>query len=81
VTLQPLKIALSLIAALVGVQSLTQAAEQPNIVFIFTDDHCTQALSAYDPSRISTPNMDRIADEGMKLLYSLCATPPLWIVI
>ncbi|MCC6884281.1 MAG: N-acetylgalactosamine 6-sulfate sulfatase, partial [Verrucomicrobiales bacterium] len=36
----------------------------PNIVFIFTDDHCQQALSAYDPSRISTPQMDRIAHEG-----------------
>ncbi|MEL6110541.1 MAG: sulfatase-like hydrolase/transferase, partial [Planctomycetota bacterium] len=41
-------------------------AERPNIVFIFTDDHCTQALSAYDPVRISTPNMDRIAREGMR---------------
>lgn len=39
---------------------------QPNIVFIFTDDHCEQALSAYDPSRIVTPNMDRIAKTGMR---------------
>ncbi|MDA1006695.1 MAG: sulfatase, partial [Verrucomicrobia bacterium] len=38
----------------------------PNIVFIFTDDHCQQALSAYDPSRITTPNMDRIANGGMR---------------
>lgn len=41
------------------------SAERPNIVFIFTDDHCQQALSAYDPSRMTTPNMDRIANEGM----------------
>ena len=41
-------------------------SQQPNIVFIFTDDHCTQALSAYDPTRITTPNMDRIAREGMR---------------
>ena len=39
---------------------------QPNIVFIFTDDHCEQALSAYDDSRISTPHMDRIASNGIK---------------
>ncbi|NNC88520.1 MAG: sulfatase [Akkermansiaceae bacterium] len=39
---------------------------RPNIIFIFTDDHCEQALSAYDPSRITTPNMDRIAKEGMR---------------
>ena len=43
-----------------------QAADRPNIVFIFTDDHCEQALSAYDPTRITTPNMDRIAQEGMR---------------
>ncbi|MEM8735321.1 MAG: sulfatase [Planctomycetota bacterium] len=42
------------------------AVERPNIVFIFTDDHCQQALSAYDDSRIITPNMDRIAREGMR---------------
>lgn len=42
------------------------AQERPNIIFIFTDDHCEQALSAYDPSRMSTPNMDRLANEGMK---------------
>ncbi|NNE92904.1 MAG: sulfatase, partial [Verrucomicrobiales bacterium] len=41
-------------------------ADKPNIVFIFTDDHCEQALSAYDDSRIVTPQMDRIAKEGMK---------------
>ena len=42
------------------------ADERPNIVFIFTDDHCQQALSAYDDSRMTTPNMDRIANEGMR---------------
>ena len=42
------------------------AADRPNILFIFTDDHCEQALSAYDSRRITTPNMDRIANEGMR---------------
>ncbi|MGC6564073.1 MAG: sulfatase [Akkermansiaceae bacterium] len=46
------------------------AAERPNIVFIFTDDHCEQALSAYDPSRMTTPHMDRLAKEGM--LFDRC---------
>ena len=26
------------------------AADRPNILLIFTDDHCEQALSAYDPA-------------------------------
>jgi arylsulfatase A-like enzyme len=42
------------------------AGQRPNILFIFTDDHCQQALSAYDNQRITTPNMDRIAAEGMR---------------
>ena len=40
----------------------------PNIVFIFSDDHAYQAIGAYgDPRRlIETPNIDRIAAEGMR---------------
>jgi arylsulfatase A-like enzyme len=46
--------------------SVAAAAPRPNMVFIFTDDHCEQALSAYDAQRTVTPNLDRIAKEGMK---------------
>jgi len=43
-------------------------AKQPNIVFIFSDDHAYQAISAYnDPRRLlETPNIDRIGREGMR---------------
>jgi arylsulfatase A-like enzyme len=51
---------------ILSVATATAADSRPNIVFIFTDDHCEQALSAYDPSRVSTPNMDRIAKQGMR---------------
>lgn len=57
-------------ATLIGVNA--SAAERPNILFIFTDDHCQQALSAYDDSRIATPNMDRIANEGMRFDRCYC---------
>lgn len=36
----------------------------PNIIFIMTDDHSFQTLSAYDDHLINTPNLDRIANEG-----------------
>jgi arylsulfatase A-like enzyme len=49
-----------------GAAAASFAAERPNILFIFTDDHCEQALSAYDPSRMTTPQMDRIANEGVR---------------
>ena len=44
-------------------------AKRPNIVFIFSDDHGYQAISAYNDPRklIETPNLDRIAKEGMRL--------------
>ena len=42
------------------------SATRPNIIIIFTDDHCTQATSAYGSIRNKTPNIDRLATEGMR---------------
>jgi arylsulfatase A-like enzyme len=36
----------------------------PNIVFIMSDDHAFQAISAYGHNLNKTPNIDRLADEG-----------------
>ena len=44
----------------------TAIAKRPNILFIFTDDHGYQAISAYGSNRNQTPNIDRIANEGMR---------------
>ncbi len=38
--------------------------KRPNIIFIMTDDHSYQTLSAYDDRFLKTPNLDRIAREG-----------------
>ncbi|PKL87303.1 MAG: sulfatase [Ignavibacteriae bacterium HGW-Ignavibacteriae-2] len=38
---------------------------QPNIVFIMSDDHAEQAISCYGSKLIKTPNIDRIAKEGI----------------
>ncbi len=37
---------------------------QPNIIFILSDDHAYQAISAYGSRLAMTPNIDRIAKEG-----------------
>ena len=37
---------------------------QPNIIFIMSDDHAYQAISAYGYGLNNTPNIDRIANEG-----------------
>jgi len=43
-----------------------QSQRQPNIVFIMSDDHAAHAISAYGSKLIKTPNIDRLAAEGMK---------------
>ena len=50
-------------------------ADRPNIVFIFSDDHAYQAISAYNDPRklLETPNIDRIGREGMR--FDRCLVP------
>jgi len=50
--------------------SCSAAQHQPNILFIFTDDHATQAISAYGSQINNTPNIDRLAREGM--IFNRC---------
>ena len=40
--------------------------KQPNILFIMSDDHTMQSISCYDGNFIQTPNIDRIANEGIR---------------
>jgi N-acetylglucosamine-6-sulfatase len=48
------------------------AADRPNIIFIFSDDHATQAISAYGSTRNTTPNIDRLAAAGMTFDRFMC---------
>lgn len=50
-----------------------KAAERPNIVYIMTDDHTAQMLSAYDSRYVRTPNLDRIAQDGVRFTRSFVA--------
>lgn len=45
---------------------------RPNILFIMSDDHASMAMSCYGSNRNSTPNMDRIAREGIRLDNCFC---------
>ncbi len=46
--------------------STLAAADRPNILFIMSDDHGYQAMSCYGSRVNKTPNLDRIAKEGMR---------------
>lgn len=39
---------------------------RPNILFIMSDDHAARAISAYGGGLNHTPNIDRLAKEGMR---------------
>ena len=52
--------------------ALVQAADRPNIIFIFTDDHASHSISAYGSKLNKTPNLDRIANEGMLFENCFC---------
>ena len=53
-------------AALVLALPTLAVAKRPNIVFIMSDDHAFQAISAYDQRLVQTPNIDRLASEGIR---------------
>ena len=42
------------------------AQQKPNIIYIMSDDHDDDAISAYNKQFIQTPNIDRLAKEGMR---------------
>ena len=67
-----------IVACNAGSQESQSEKQPPNILFIMSDDHAYQALSAYSDHLMETPNIDRIADDGMiftnaSVTNSICA--------
>ena len=56
---------------LVGTAS---AADQPNIIFILSDDLAQGDLGCYGQKLIQTPNLDRMAREGTRYTQAYCGT-------
>ena len=52
--------------------NLNTEAKKPNLVFVFSDQHSHDMLGCYGNDQIITPNLDRLASEG--LLFSNCFT-------
>ncbi len=64
------------VLAVLALAAPAAAADRPNIIFIFSDDHAYQAISAYGDRLAKdapTPHLDRIAKEGM-LFRNACVT-------
>ena len=59
---------------LTSCQTKQDKTEKPlNIVYIMTDDHTQQMMSCYDNRFVETPNLDRIANDGVKFTNSFVA--------
>ncbi len=69
------KLCLAAAAAIILAAGPARAADKPNIIFIFSDDHAYQAISAYGDARklLNTPNIDRIGKEGVR--FDRCLVP------
>ncbi|MEI8070209.1 MAG: sulfatase [Planctomycetota bacterium] len=78
-----LSLIFSLVVFVIGFFTSTQSATsseqtavplppRPNILFIFSDDHATNAISCYGSKLIDTPHIDRIAREGSRFRNCFC---------
>ncbi|MGJ8644430.1 MAG: sulfatase family protein [Luteolibacter sp.] len=65
-----MKIKRRILLSLAGMLSLTSLAfseaPRPNVIFILMDDMGYSDVSCYGATKVSTPNIDRMAAEGMK---------------
>ena len=52
---------------------LLAASNRPNIVLIMADDLGYGDVSCYGATRLSTPNIDRLADEGIRFTNGYCS--------
>jgi len=69
------KMKILLCIALTGLLLIVKAAAadpRPNILFIMADDHSAAAISAYGSRVNRTPNLDRLATEGMRFDRVFC---------
>jgi arylsulfatase A-like enzyme len=64
----------ALAASLLAIRTAHSADKpaRPNILYIMADDHAANAISAYSGRINKTPNLDRLAQQGMRLDDCFC---------
>lgn len=76
-----MRLSISIIVALIFISCKSEDPSSktnerpPNIVFIFTDDLGYGDIGCFGAQDIKTPNIDRIADEGIKFTEFYSASP------
>jgi len=61
-------------AGLVGNKLLAAEQKKPNVVLIVADDHGREAVGCYGNPVIKTPNLDKLASEGVRFTHAFCTT-------
>jgi arylsulfatase A-like enzyme len=66
----------TLVVVLFALVNQAEADERPNILFIYTDDHSHRTVGCYDESYefVRTPNIDRLASDGVRFRYAYMGT-------
>lgn len=68
-------VAVILTAGVWNAQAQKKKTQSPNIVFIVSDDHSAPFLSSYGYPQIKTPNIDRLAKEGIRYNRAYTTAP------
>lgn len=63
------------LSVLLLIFSIATWAQRPNIIYIMTDDMGYADLSCYGRKDYSTPNLDKLASQGMKFINAYSAAP------
>jgi len=58
-----------------ALKTSAQNEKRPNVLFIISDDLTATSISAYGNSACSTPNIDRLATEGVRYARAYCQYP------
>jgi len=69
------RVALALLTFLIWGYGLQGFAKQPNVVIILTDDLGYGEVSCYNSNQIKTPNIDLLAEQGVKCTDFYVPTP------
>ncbi len=69
------RIFIALAAAAFSAQAAEDVAKRPNILFVLSDDHSYPYLHCYGATEMKTPNLDRLAAEGIKF-HRMFTTAP-----
>ena len=64
-----------LYALIFAAPAVADAPRKLNVLWIVADDHAAYVCGAYGNTQVRTPNLDRLAAEGMRFDRAYCNSP------